>query len=250
MKLARYPEVIKIAGEKYNPSEITKYLFELVQLFNDFEESAKSLFSAGDLKLMYDNLIKQEDGDPNKVSSADKKKKAEILTKLVKKLTVFYRAYVKSIANKPSYKRYIGGVPMFQVHSTQQDPAKKTPGDLTLLQSAKDYRIGPMTLSGSRGAENIGFSLDSLQTKSGFMKLLTQPPPYGLGYPQNVALTNSDIQKKVLSEINAHIEKINQQLRPAQTLAVEPQTMQVATGPTNQTANPAAVRNVPSQPAK
>lgn len=36
MKLARYPELIKAAGEKYNPSELTKYLFELVQLFNDY----------------------------------------------------------------------------------------------------------------------------------------------------------------------------------------------------------------------
>ena len=36
MKLARYPELIKTASEKYNPSELTKYLFELVQLFNDY----------------------------------------------------------------------------------------------------------------------------------------------------------------------------------------------------------------------
>ncbi len=36
LKLARYPEIIKMAGDKYNPSELTKYLFELVQLFNDY----------------------------------------------------------------------------------------------------------------------------------------------------------------------------------------------------------------------
>lgn len=36
IKLARYPEVVRLASEKYNPSEITKYLFELVQLFNDY----------------------------------------------------------------------------------------------------------------------------------------------------------------------------------------------------------------------
>lgn len=36
IKLARYPEIVKIAGEKYYPSEITKYLFELVQMFNDY----------------------------------------------------------------------------------------------------------------------------------------------------------------------------------------------------------------------
>ncbi len=36
IKLARFPEIVKVAGEKYYPSEITKYLFELVQLFNDY----------------------------------------------------------------------------------------------------------------------------------------------------------------------------------------------------------------------
>lgn len=36
IKIAKYAEVISGAGEKYNPSEIAKYLFELVQLFNDY----------------------------------------------------------------------------------------------------------------------------------------------------------------------------------------------------------------------
>lgn len=36
MKMAKYPEVVAVAGEKYNPSEVAKYLFELVQLFNDY----------------------------------------------------------------------------------------------------------------------------------------------------------------------------------------------------------------------
>lgn len=36
IKLARYPEIIKLSGEKYNPSELAKYLFELVQMFNDY----------------------------------------------------------------------------------------------------------------------------------------------------------------------------------------------------------------------
>jgi len=36
IKLARYPEIIRLAGEKNNPSELTKYLFELVKLFNDY----------------------------------------------------------------------------------------------------------------------------------------------------------------------------------------------------------------------
>jgi arginyl-tRNA synthetase len=36
LKLARYPEIVRAAGDKYSPSEITKYLFELVQMFNDY----------------------------------------------------------------------------------------------------------------------------------------------------------------------------------------------------------------------
>lgn len=36
LKLAQYQEVVKLAGEKYNPSEVAKYLFELVQLSNDY----------------------------------------------------------------------------------------------------------------------------------------------------------------------------------------------------------------------
>jgi arginyl-tRNA synthetase len=36
LKMARYPELVKSAAEKYNPSEVAKYLFELAQLFNDY----------------------------------------------------------------------------------------------------------------------------------------------------------------------------------------------------------------------
>lgn len=36
MKIARYPEAVAAAGEKYNPSELAKYLFELAQLSNDY----------------------------------------------------------------------------------------------------------------------------------------------------------------------------------------------------------------------
>lgn len=45
MKLARYPEIIKLAGDKYNPSELAKYLFELVQLFNDYYHNINILKS-------------------------------------------------------------------------------------------------------------------------------------------------------------------------------------------------------------
>lgn len=36
LKIARYPETIAAAAEKYNPSEVARYLFELSQLFNDY----------------------------------------------------------------------------------------------------------------------------------------------------------------------------------------------------------------------
>ncbi len=36
MKVAKYPEIIALAGQKFNPSEVTRYLFELTQLFNDY----------------------------------------------------------------------------------------------------------------------------------------------------------------------------------------------------------------------
>jgi len=36
MKLAKYPEIVKVASDKYEPSEIAKYLFELAQEFNDY----------------------------------------------------------------------------------------------------------------------------------------------------------------------------------------------------------------------
>ncbi|MFZ4631940.1 MAG: arginine--tRNA ligase [Patescibacteria group bacterium] len=45
LKLARYSEVIKIASEKNNPSELAKYLFELVQLFNDYYHNINILKS-------------------------------------------------------------------------------------------------------------------------------------------------------------------------------------------------------------
>ncbi|MBU0722386.1 arginine--tRNA ligase [Patescibacteria group bacterium] len=42
-KLAKYPEIVKTAGEKYDPSEIAKYLFELAQKFNDYYHSVQVL---------------------------------------------------------------------------------------------------------------------------------------------------------------------------------------------------------------
>jgi arginyl-tRNA synthetase len=36
VKMAKYPEIISLASQKYNPSELTKYLFELSKMFNDY----------------------------------------------------------------------------------------------------------------------------------------------------------------------------------------------------------------------
>jgi len=43
LKIAKYPEIISVAGLKYKPSEVTKYLFELIQLFNDYYQEVKIL---------------------------------------------------------------------------------------------------------------------------------------------------------------------------------------------------------------
>ena len=43
IKMAKYPEIIKRAGEKYDPSEIAKYLFELAKNFNDYYHSIQIL---------------------------------------------------------------------------------------------------------------------------------------------------------------------------------------------------------------
>lgn len=46
IKLAKYPEIVAQAGKEYNPSEITKYLFELVQLFSDYYHGVNILKAA------------------------------------------------------------------------------------------------------------------------------------------------------------------------------------------------------------
>lgn len=58
LKLARYPEIIKIAGAKYNPSEIAKYLFELVQLANDYYHEINILKSEPSVRRARLALIK------------------------------------------------------------------------------------------------------------------------------------------------------------------------------------------------
>jgi len=43
LKVSKYSEIIKKAGQDYNPSEIAKYLFELSQLLNDYYHSINIL---------------------------------------------------------------------------------------------------------------------------------------------------------------------------------------------------------------
>jgi arginyl-tRNA synthetase len=43
MKIAKYPEIIILANNKKNPSELTKYLFELAQLSNDYYHTVNIL---------------------------------------------------------------------------------------------------------------------------------------------------------------------------------------------------------------
>lgn len=50
IKLAKYPETIKRAGQEYNPAEITKYLFELAQMANDYYHQVPVLKADEDLK--------------------------------------------------------------------------------------------------------------------------------------------------------------------------------------------------------
>ena len=44
-KLTKYPKTVKGAGEKYDPSEIAKYLYELAKLFNDYYHKTSILNS-------------------------------------------------------------------------------------------------------------------------------------------------------------------------------------------------------------
>jgi len=49
-KLARYPEIVAQAGAEYNPSELAKYLFELVQTVNDYYHAVNILKAAASTK--------------------------------------------------------------------------------------------------------------------------------------------------------------------------------------------------------
>ncbi len=51
LKLAKYLDVVRFAGDKYNPSIITKYLFELAQQFNEYYHGFPVLKADNDLMM-------------------------------------------------------------------------------------------------------------------------------------------------------------------------------------------------------
>ena len=50
LKMMKYSEVIKKAGDSYDPSEIAKYLFELAQLANDYYHAVPVLKAEEEIK--------------------------------------------------------------------------------------------------------------------------------------------------------------------------------------------------------
>lgn len=58
LKAARYPEIIASAAKEYNPSELTKYLFELTQMVNDYYHEVNILKAASNIKRARLALIK------------------------------------------------------------------------------------------------------------------------------------------------------------------------------------------------
>ncbi len=57
-KLALYPEVVRLAHEKKNPSEISKYFFELAQISNDYYHQVNILKAEKKLKKARLSLVK------------------------------------------------------------------------------------------------------------------------------------------------------------------------------------------------
>lgn len=58
IKLAKYPEVLALAGEKKNPSEIARYIFELAQISNDYYHAVNILKAEKKIKKARLVLIK------------------------------------------------------------------------------------------------------------------------------------------------------------------------------------------------
>lgn len=58
LKMAKYSEVLVVATDKKNPAELIKYLFELVQIFNDYYHNYNILKSNRKIKLARLELLK------------------------------------------------------------------------------------------------------------------------------------------------------------------------------------------------
>ena len=57
-KIAKYPEIIRQAGQSYNPAEVARYLFELAQLTNDYYHQAPVISAEEDIKNARLGLLK------------------------------------------------------------------------------------------------------------------------------------------------------------------------------------------------
>ena len=51
IKMAKFPEIVSMAAEKYNSSDLIKYSFELVQMFNDYYHSCNILKSEKNIRI-------------------------------------------------------------------------------------------------------------------------------------------------------------------------------------------------------
>lgn len=58
LKIAKYPELVKIAADKHNPADVIKYIFELSQVFNDYYHNHNILKVDKELKLARLELLK------------------------------------------------------------------------------------------------------------------------------------------------------------------------------------------------
>ncbi len=58
VKMARFSEIIELSAQKYNPSELTKYLFELTKIFNDYYHETNILKAEKKIMLARIQLVK------------------------------------------------------------------------------------------------------------------------------------------------------------------------------------------------
>ncbi len=58
LKMARFSEIIELSAKKYNPSELTKYLFELTKIFNDYYHETNILKADKKIMLARIQLVK------------------------------------------------------------------------------------------------------------------------------------------------------------------------------------------------